>query len=339
MSGISADQDEMEMKRLMKVNLKGYETFRAIKSHLGYLIHRYKDDAKPWLVWITEDTPNALEGGGTGKSLLMRAIGHIREVCDIPGKTWDAKSQFKWQTVKLSTDIVNIDDATQWFRVERINSEVTGTFELERKNKQPVKLQYSESPKLTVTSNYEPIDTQSDHLIRRVRKLYLVKHYGKNNTPDQEFGGVFWGSSWDEKPELWDLFFQLMAEFVSEYLRDGLFTQDGTINAGSRALTRKFKDLDVALDVEDWANKFIDTATDTQRLATWKEIMADFLEVNEHLSKEVHANTLRQALKDYCTAKGIDMRFVKDEEGNRWQFVDGSKETSEDEVQEEELPF
>ena len=60
---------------------------------------------------ISEDVPN----GGSGKGLIHKAIGHIKNIVIEDGKKFDYKNQFAYQKVNKDTQILLLDDVPQHF--------------------------------------------------------------------------------------------------------------------------------------------------------------------------------------------------------------------------------
>jgi hypothetical protein len=73
------------------------------------------------------------------------------------------------------------------FNFEEKFSLVTEGLTLERKNKDAIKLNVHESPKLIISTNYAIRGEGNSHDRRRY-ELEVAQYYGKNLTPEDEFG-------------------------------------------------------------------------------------------------------------------------------------------------------
>lgn len=88
------------------------ERFLALKSAIGYLLHRNKMVGESAAV-IFYDANMGIDNqthGGTGKTLLRDALSLCREVVSVDGKDVKFGSYFKNQRINLTTDILVYDD-------------------------------------------------------------------------------------------------------------------------------------------------------------------------------------------------------------------------------------
>jgi hypothetical protein len=97
-------------------------------------------------------------------------------------------------------------------------SVVTEGLTLEKKNKDAIKIPFSKSPKIAITTNYA-IKGSGNSFVRRKWELELSQHYTKEFTPLVEFGKHFFGE-WDENE--WCQFDNFMISCLQLYLDSGL---------------------------------------------------------------------------------------------------------------------
>ena len=95
---------------------------------------------------------------------------------------------------------------------------VTDGLTLEKKNKDAIKIPFSKSPKIAITTNYA-IKGTGNSFQRRKWELELYQHYTKSYTPQDEFGKLFFGD-WDD--DEWCVFDNYMIECLQLYLSEGL---------------------------------------------------------------------------------------------------------------------
>ena len=88
------------------------------------------------------------------------------------------------------TQILCFDDVKKYFDFERLFSVVTEGLTLEKKNKDAIKIPFSKSPKIALTTNYA-IRGKGSSFERRKWELELAQHYTKEFTPLVEFGKHF----------------------------------------------------------------------------------------------------------------------------------------------------
>ena len=192
--------------------------FKAFKSVIGYLLHRYKDPRVNQAV-ILMDSDTTAANGGTGKGIIGKAISIMRNVLPKDGKRYRKNDIFFYQNLTLFTNVIFLDDLPEDFDFGELFSALTSGIELRRKQRDAIHIPYEDSPKFLLATNTVvkgPIGNSSE---RRKYELELSDHYGLGHTPEDDFGLLFhWGE--DE----WNRFFAFMFECVRTYLQDGLVT-------------------------------------------------------------------------------------------------------------------
>jgi hypothetical protein len=104
------------------------------------------------------------------------------------------------------------------FDFERLFSVVTEGLTLEKKNKDAIKIPFSKSPKIAITTNYA-IKGKGNSFERRKWELELHQYYNKNYTPLSEFGKLMFGDWNDDE---WCTFDNYMINNLQSYLTTGL---------------------------------------------------------------------------------------------------------------------
>lgn len=187
-------------------------------SSLGYLMHSYKNPSVPKMIIITETNITDKAEGGTGKGILINAIGKLRKVADIDGKSFDAADRFKFQNVTADTKIIWINDAKEHLALELLYNAITDSLAVERKNKDRSILSFEESPKLVLTTNHDVKGfSTSDN--RRKHYVELQSVFNANFQPIDHFGHLFF-RDWNKTQ--WNQFYNFMLHCVSTYLANGL---------------------------------------------------------------------------------------------------------------------
>jgi hypothetical protein len=89
-----------------------------------------------------------------------------------------------------------------------------------KKGKQAVSIDFYNSPKFVVTSNWLLRYNKNDDSTNRRFKEFKIKHYYNiNHTPSDEFGKRFF-EDWDSKE--WNKFYSFVFRCVNYYLLNGL---------------------------------------------------------------------------------------------------------------------
>ena len=102
----------------------------------------------------------------------------MKKVVVIDGKSFNFERSFAYQLVSADTQILCFDDVSKHFNFERLFSVVTEGLTLEKKNKDAIKIPFSKSPKIAITTNYA-IKGAGNSFARRKWELELHQHYSK----------------------------------------------------------------------------------------------------------------------------------------------------------------
>lgn len=217
---------------IWKVSGENPNRYYTLKSVIGYLMHSYQNEAKPKAIifndeMISEDIPN----GGSGKGLIHRAIGHIKNLVIEDGKKFDAKSQFAYQKVNKDTQIFLLDDVPKHFNFESLFSIITEGMTIEKKGQDAYQIPFKDSPKISITTNYTINGSGASHE-RRVFEVEIANYFNEDHTPEKEFGHLFF-SDWDKLE--WAKFDNFMIRCVQFFLKNGLVQSD-KVNLALRKL-------------------------------------------------------------------------------------------------------
>lgn len=199
-----------------------YNTFKSI---IGYLLHSYKTSANNKAIILNDENISDGPNGGSGKGILINAIGHMKRTSVIDGKTFDPNKSFAYQTVSSDCQVLAYDDVRRNFDFERLFSQITEGLTIEYKNQGAIKLPVKDSPKILITTNYA-IKTQGGSFLRRVFEVELANYFSYKHTPLDEFGVMLF-DGWDDKE--WARYDKYMINCLQYFLENGLVEYD-TIN-------------------------------------------------------------------------------------------------------------
>lgn len=168
---------------------------------IGYMLHRYKTGARPWLVYAMDNriSEDGRSHGGSGKSILfdtaMRRVmkknfyinGRVPKVMEDP---------HKYDGLTEHDRYILIEDASEHFNLGILFNDITGEINVNPKGKRPYTIPFDRAPKLAMTTNYTPRNLDSS-MIRRM--LYYVvsdyyhtagetNDYNETRDPGTEFG-------------------------------------------------------------------------------------------------------------------------------------------------------
>jgi len=191
---------------------------KSMESTIGFMLHAHKNLSFCPAVILNDEVISDNPEGGTGKGLFMNALSKMKKVVTIDGKSFTFERSFAYQLVSADTQILVFDDVKKHFDFERLFSVVTEGLTLEKKNKDAIKIPFSKSPKIAITTNYA-IKGAGNSFARRKWELELHQYYSKEFTPLDEFGKLMFGD-WNDDD--WCEFDNYMIGCLCGYLNTGL---------------------------------------------------------------------------------------------------------------------
>jgi hypothetical protein len=225
--------DDTDYKVFIFNICKGEEDRKlSMESTIGFMMHGHKNLSYCPAVILNDEVISDNPEGGTGKGIFMNALSQMKKVVTIDGKAFAFERSFAYQLVSADTQILVFDDVKKHFDFERLFSVVTEGMTLEKKNKDAIKIPFSKSPKIAITTNYA-IKGSGNSFARRKWELELHQHYNKNNTPLDEFNKLFFGDWNDDE---WCAFDNYMINCLQGYLNTGL-VQSKFVNLKKRQLS------------------------------------------------------------------------------------------------------
>jgi hypothetical protein len=205
-------------KFISNINGGDIERVKTMESTIGFLLHGYKNLSFCPAVILNDEVISDNPEGGTGKGLIMNALSKMKKLVVIDGKSFAFERSFAYQLVSADTQILCFDDVKKHFDFERLFSVVTEGLTLEKKNKDAIKIPFSRSPKIAITTNYA-IKGTGNSFARRKWELELHQYYNKEFTPLDEFGKLMFGD-WNDDD--WCEFDNYMIGCLMNYLKTGL---------------------------------------------------------------------------------------------------------------------
>jgi hypothetical protein len=216
--------DECDFSKfLWNVCDSNQQRLRALCSSLGYLLHRHKSASNVKGIVFYEEQISDKPVGGTGKTLIFQALGHLRELVTIDAKSYDNNNQFALQRVQPSTNIVMWDDLPRNFKYEVLFSKMSTGLPINKKNKAEIYLPFKKSPKFCFPSNYI-IKGESSSFKRRKFEIEIHPYYSDEHQPIDDFNREFWGEEWQESD--WMMFDNLMLNCCRLFLSEGLINPE-----------------------------------------------------------------------------------------------------------------
>ena len=225
-------QDNNFKTFISNISNKEQERILTLESTLGYMMHAHKDISFCPAVILNDENISDTANGGTGKGIWLQAIGHMKKLVMIDGKAFSFDKSFPYQLVSADTQVLVFDDVKKYFDFERLFSVITEGITVEKKNKDSIKIPFSKSPKVALTTNYT-IKGSGASFTRRRWELELASYYTPSFTPMHEFGKFLFGDEWDDDD--WCQFDNYMINNLQLFLNSGLLESD-SVNGEMKSL-------------------------------------------------------------------------------------------------------
>jgi hypothetical protein len=266
---------------------------------------------------ISDSQPN----GGSGKSLLLTSLSQFKKMVKIDGKTFEPnKSDFVYQRIGLDTQILSFDDVKKKFDFESLFSLITEGIVVNKKNKDEIYINFDNSPKIVITTNYVISGSGSSH-DRRRHEVELFQYFNQFRTPLDEFGKLLF-SQWDV--DEWHRFDSYMINCCKLFLNFGLMKPE-SINANTKRLIQAtskdffdwIQDESLGFDckiytkdiVEEFKDEFSDYAKlSNQKFTTWVKTFCQF-KGYEYESFKSPRRGFTIVTKQFDTIDGKDLPF------------------------------
>lgn len=237
---------------LKKICNEDYDRLVYVVQIIGYILHGYKDPTKPFAVILAEETEKDKEGGGTGKGIFFKAISKMLDVVFVDGKNFKLDKSFAFQRVELSTQLVVIEDCRKNVDFEGFYSHLTEGITVEKKNKDELYIPYKDAAKFGFTTNYT-ITLKGNHGKRRGKVIEFSNFFHPKNTPEDFFKHILF-DGWDN--DEWNRFYNMMAECVQAYLKEGISEQYNSQSMKRKAIKmgfgEEFFEYFEEIKVEEW---------------------------------------------------------------------------------------
>jgi len=305
---IRTDKQESQIQEFCYL-LSGEDNkrFKALNTIIGYILHRHQDPGNAKAIILIDENISfdGTANGGTGKSLLLAAIGKCRELIVMDGKNIKTKSWFKNQRINRTTDIVFYDDVGKDFSLETLYSMITTGITVEKKYKAEEYIAPENAPKICISSNYIVNGTGGSTDIRRRCDFEVANYFNENFKPEHEFGNLFF-LEWDN--DEWNRFYHFMMHCVQEYFKHGLLIakpinlkQNNLINATCPEFVA-FMELDL-VELNKWISKNV--------------VLALFKDEYQHFSN-LTPHQMTKWMKEWCRQK--DYIYEDRKSGDKYEF-------------------
>jgi hypothetical protein len=296
------DEDLCEFYTFMKkVCGEDLENIEYLLSLTGYILHQFKDPARPFAVVLAEETEDEKNGGGTGKGIFVKALTHLSNVERIDGKNFKLDKNFAFQRVGLDTKIIAIEDVRKNVDFEGFYSIITEGVTVEKKNKDELFIPYKDSPKILFTTNYT-MPSVGNHAKRRQRVFEFASYFNSDFTPEDLFGHKLF-DDWDK--DEWNRFYNLMFLAVTYYFSFGI----KKVEQGLK-IKRKHIRLNFTEEFIDWWDLYSEKGS--TNFEPFKELYEGFLKQNDFDKKDYSQKRFKRALEESAEKFGFSLESKRD---------------------------
>lgn len=301
---------------------KDPDRIKSARSIIGYLLHSYKNKAKLWSIVLGDEDMSEDANGGTGKGLFWQGISKFKELCKIDGKGFNFTSQFAFQRVQKSTQIILFDDIDKSFDFEKLFSVITEGIPVEYKGKDEFYINFEDSPKIGITTNHT-IKSSGTSVSRRKIDIELSDYFNEKWTPADEFGHQLF-DDWD-KAQWANFNYFMLVDCLQNYMKTGIIkyntesSRKKTLIANTNRLFPQFADDEIKIgekiDRKDFCFKF-----------------------NEVCGYKNSTQKIMHFVHEYAKFNDCDMGEMKSN-GSYYFVVFKEKQQNLKEDEEEDMPF
>jgi len=319
---ISFDHHDSEFRKFIwLISGADVEKYNSFKSIIGYMLHSYKTSSGNKAIILNDETISDNPNGGSGKGILWNALGRMKKVSMIDGKTFEFSKSFPYQTVSTDCQILVFDDVKKNFSFESLFSVITEGITLEYKGQDAIKIPVEKSPKILITTNYT-VGGVGGSFDRRKIEVELSDHFNSKYSPEDEFGHMLF-DDWNE--DEWKRFDNYMINCLQCYLSKGVITHDF-----NNLETRKFIKI-TNMEFYEWSKDGnIPNNTRLYKGVLYSEFITEYPDYGNGKYK-LSQKRFRSYLEEY--AKFYDLKYFegKDHSGRWCEFEGESNKTKEQE--------
>lgn len=293
---------------------------------IGYMLHRYKRESNSKVVWSMDYLMRDVNKsqGGTGKSLTPRGIKEVMPTEYLSGRdkgVLDNKHVF--ENVSEFTDMLWLDDAGKDTNFDFFFGVVTGPMKKNPKGTKSETIDFEDSPKIWITSNFPPMKGDEDSTMRRIwfSAYSDFYHYNKSgeyrgeHKPEDDLGKQLF-LDFDAKD--WNTYLNFLAQCCKAYIKFGIVeSNDQTLIANT------FRNM-IGPQFMDWANVYFNQEDQTLDYFLQKIQLHEIYELEVG---EITANGFKTKLELWCRIKMYNFNPKKIEYGRQEDGRISAKQT------------
>lgn len=283
----------------------------AHRSFIGYLCHSFKIPSEAKAIVLIDEKVSENPCGRSGKSLIGKAISYLKNTVEIAGRTFNTKNDFCYENVDQSTDLLFYNDLKPEFAFEDLYNIITDNIVINRKYSHAMSLNFQDSPKILITTNYI-VNGQGESDYARRAEYEIHPWYTAQFSPASDFGHQLL-LEWDQAE--WNRFFIYIIECIQIYLKHGLI-QVNLKNADQRRILQH-----TCRDFYEWAEDYFKDNNSIKqeifkRPYTKEELITSFCTYSIEYKRKFEQGkfnnkTMIEWLRVFCACNNIGNEQVK----------------------------
>lgn len=272
---------------------------------IGYLLHRYKDPARPWCVFAMDNNISELgrSYGRSGKSVCYNALRIFMNSITLPGRNPKlTDNPHVYDRVTEHTDYIIVDDADMYLNFNFFFEPLTGPLVVNPKFNQSYEIPFDDVPKFCITSNFtlRNIDPSTEGRI-----LYTVfsdyyhiltddSSYNQDRTIADDLGKNLFKDDYTE--EEWNNDFNFFASCLAFFLS---VPSPKKINPPMDNVTRRNLKTEMGPIFENWASVYFSAENEKiDKLVSRDDALNDY--INSSKQHRWTTQKFSRALKAWC---------------------------------------
>lgn len=262
---ITPQKDDVKNRYDEGTSSERYQSAKsAFETGYGYLIHNFNPpDEQKMVVFVDIESTKTTAQGRNGKSLTQKTVGHYKRLSSINGKGLQNSnrdgSRFHFQSVKIDTQVIVINDLKQNFDFEQLFSQITDDFTIEGKGTNQIVIPQERKPKMCLNTNYLISGTGASYEGRQhVVEFgnYFNRAHNQGLKPKDIIGCNICDKNFSSDD--WDAFYNYGFHCVQRYLKEGLYTSI-TKSQNRRKLIDAVEGIEGNGDLVNWLDEWCST--------------------------------------------------------------------------------
>lgn len=311
---------DCDFKIFVKNICRGEEDrYRSLISAIGYLLHTYKDpnNSKAIIFCDEGDKYSTVDesSGRSGKSLLGKAIGKLRNEIRIDARNFKFDKSFAFQSINLDTQLIHFNDVHKRFDFEKLFSIITDAITVEKKTRDEFIIPFETSPKILISTNYT-IQVDGESGKDRKFEIEFSNYYNRHHRPVDDFEFYFF-DEWNEYK--WKQFDNFMIDCAYQYFQEGL------VGYEFRNLIRK----QIAQGTSTEFYEYMFQHLELGKKFYVGEHYKNFIEMNPHLKEDVSDKNFGRWIRKYGQTNDYLCKNGRDGPDRFWILEDKNLKESE----------